>query len=75
MPGDIGDSLWEVMAGPAGSWINPVMSLNPPTDEQFNLFVATHTYTYFELDPDLGTVSIQYIGDDGSIVGEKQLQL
>ena len=75
MPGDIGDSLWEVMAGPAGSWINPVMSLNPPTDEQFDLFVATHTYTYFELDPDLGTVSIQYIGDSGDVVGEKQLQL
>lgn len=73
-PGDVGHSVVEVMAGPAGSGINPLMLTNPYPDEQFMTFVGTHNYAYFEANPATGTVLVKYIGDDGNVLAEKTLQ-
>ena len=74
-PGEPGSDLWEVLAGPAGSLINPFMSKNPQPDEQFRLFVATHNYTYFEANPKTGKVLVRYVDAQGEVLGEQTLQL
>jgi hypothetical protein len=47
----------------------------PKYDEQFKLFVAAHTYTYFEANPKTGKVLVRYVDTQGETLGEQTLQL
>lgn len=69
-----GEEQWEVLTGPAGSFINVLGELLE-LDDQYHLVVLQWNWTRFELDPNLGTAFVQFIGDDGSVLGEKTLEL
>ncbi len=73
-PGDFGSDQWEVLTGPTGSRINVLGDLLV-LDEQFQMAVLAWNWTRFELDPNLGTVGVQFIGDDGALLAETTLQL
>jgi alkaline phosphatase D len=74
-PGEPGSKLWEILVGPGGSLVNPFMLTAPKYDEQFKLFVAAHTYTYFEANPKTGKVLVRYVDAQGETLGERTLQL
>lgn len=73
-PGAAGASQWEVLTGPTGSRINVLGELLE-LDEQFQMVVLAWNWTRFELDPNLGTATVTFIGDDGGSLAEMTLQL
>lgn len=73
-PGGIAHNQWEVFAGPAGSFVNP-MAYIAQENEQYKHIFKTHTYTYFEADPDAGTMRIKFINDNGTVLTDDTLQL
>ena len=72
--GQIGHNLWEVFAGPAGSFVNPIVWI-AQENSQYRHILKTWTYTWFEANPDEGTIRVKFINDDGNIVVEELLQL
>ncbi len=72
--GGPGDNQWEVLSGPAGSFINVLGELIE-LDDQYQMVILEWSWTRFELDPNLGTCVVQFIGDDGSVLGEQTLPL
>lgn len=73
--GEVGAGLWEVMAGPAGSGINPMAYLPPSWTDQFDLVVAAWNSVLLDLDPATGQVGVTFIDDGGSVIGERLLSL
>lgn len=73
-PGEIGDTQFEFLCGPTGSFLNPIGGLAAET-EQFIWSLSEWNYTLFEADPGTGEVTIKYIGDDGSILHSTNLAL
>ncbi|MBW2453984.1 MAG: alkaline phosphatase D family protein [Deltaproteobacteria bacterium] len=65
---------WEVLTGPSGSPINPGAGMMNP-NERFPVIVKTWSYTLFTADPESGTVTVQFIGDDSAVIDEITLQL
>lgn len=72
--GQVGDSMFEVLNGPTGSFLNPMGELLVPT-EQFQFTVAAWNYTHYECNPQTGEVLVRYIADDGSTLREQVIQL
>ena len=72
--GDVGDSMYEVMAGPAGSFLNPIGQLLVPT-EQYILGFSEWNHTRFVCNPDTGEIVVQFIGDTGSLINEMSLMV
>ena len=66
--------LWEVMVGPGGSFLNIAAKLVEPSD-QFPVIFAEYCSTLIHLDPGTGDVQVEWIGDDGSVLGEIALTL
>jgi alkaline phosphatase D len=66
--------IWEILAGPAGSRLNPIPMIFEP-DEQFRHFVGEWNYVEFEADPSTGRLSFSYIGDDGQVLVTDSLDL
>jgi alkaline phosphatase D len=64
----------EIMAGPSGSRINELVAFFEP-HERYPLLIAAWCWALIELDPGIGEVYVQFIGDDGSIVGEYRAAL
>ncbi|MBT6434356.1 MAG: hypothetical protein HOK28_14755 [Deltaproteobacteria bacterium] len=73
-PGGPGANQWEVFAGPAGSFVNPIVYIAQENDQYKHIY-KTYTYTYFEADPDAGTMRVKFINDDGNVLTEDVLQL
>jgi len=73
-PGGAGEGIYEVLAGPAGSFINPV-ALLAETSEQWVSFVDQWNSVIFEADPDAGVIKTRFIGDDGEVLSEIALNL
>ncbi len=71
----VGAGLWEVMAGPAGSNINPMAWVAPADNPQYDLVIKEWNTVVLDLDPDSGEVAVSFIGDDGDVVGERLLTL
>lgn len=71
-PGEVGADQFEVMAGPAGSRLNPVPELFEG-DDQFPILLSTWNCVRLECDPVLGTVFVRFIGDDGNVLAEQEL--
>ena len=72
--GGVAYDQWEVLTGPSGSFINPLALLHEP-DDQFVTLVSEWNYTRLDLDPNLGTCVVQFIGDDGAVLAERVLDL
>jgi len=73
-PGEVGADQFEVMAGPAGSRLNPLPGLFEG-DDQFPILLSTWNYVRLECDPVLGTVFVRFIGDDGAVLAEQELAI
>ena len=72
--GAIGEGLWEVLAGPGGSFLNVLGGLIPE-QEQFPLSIAAWNFTEFVCDPNSGTIAITFIGDDATVLGSYTINL
>jgi len=66
--------LWEVMVGPGGSFLNIAAQLVEPND-QFPVIFAEYCSTLIHLDPGTGAVRVEWIGDDGFVMGEIDLEI
>jgi alkaline phosphatase D len=73
-PGAVGDSMYEVLAGPSGSTINPLGELIAES-EQFLAGVSAWNHTRFTCDPQLGSIHVEFIGDTGDVLEEMVLEL
>jgi len=72
--GEAGDDLWEVMAGPGGSVINPMALLPPSWTDQFDLVVAEWNTVLLALDPETGEVGVTFLDNTGDIIAERLLE-
>ena len=68
--GEMGNDLYEVLVGPGGSFLNPMGGMIPQ-GEQFLIGLSEWNYTEFVCDPDLGTIAISFLSDEGEILAEK----
>ncbi len=73
--GEVGSGHWEVMAGPAGSTINPMAYLPPSWTDQYDLVIASWNSVLLDLDPSTGEVGVTFLDDEGSVIGERLLSL
>jgi phosphodiesterase/alkaline phosphatase D-like protein len=76
--GAVGEALWEVAAGPSGSDmlpVNAIAELKGGLAPQYEDIVEAWTWARFEVDPGLGTIRVQMIGDDGQTVLDRELAL
>ena len=72
--GEVGDSQWEIMAGPSGSAINP-QTLIPHEEPQYDTVIDVNNAVLLVLDPDAGTAQANFIDDSGDVIASKTLQL
>ena len=70
----LGGDQWEILAGPAGSFINPIVFVTQ-TNDQLHRIVGEFNYTWFHADPATGVVEVEFIGDDGSTIDTITLEL
>lgn len=73
--GGQGWEQWEIMAGPAGSFLNIGAGLYEGDRSQFPVLFDAWNCTRFECDPGTGTVHVSWIGDDGAVIDEITLEL
>jgi len=69
-----GHDLWEVLVGPSGSTVNPIVLFRDP-DDQYEIFIETWNYTRFTANPETGNMRIQWIDDKGEVLDERDLSL
>lgn len=72
--GAVGDDLWEVMAGPGGSPINPMALLPPFLTDQYDLVVPEWNTVMLDLDPQTGEVLVTFVNDAGDVIAERLLE-
>ncbi len=72
--GGIAAAQWEVLAGPGGSPLNIAAEL-VVSREQYPVLFAAWNHTRFSCDPGTGVISVSFIGDDGAVIHELDLQL
>lgn len=73
-PGFRGDGMWEALAGPGGS--NPIGAVEFfAVDDQVPFFIADWTWLRVEADPMAGTLLVQFIDGEGSVVQERLLEV
>lgn len=76
--GGVGDQLWEIAAGPAGSGLFLIEALGallgqlPP---QYAITIEDWSSCLCVLDPGLGTLTVSFIADDGAVLASDELQL
>jgi phosphodiesterase/alkaline phosphatase D-like protein len=63
-----GREIFDILVGPAGNTPNPMGDLLVP-NEQFIGGLQGRNYTRFTADPDLETLLVEYIGEDGGLLG------
>lgn len=72
--GDPGASQWEALTGPSGSPIS-IAASHMNVDERMPVVVKVWNYTRFTANPDDGSVHIEYIADDGSVIDDITVNL
>ncbi len=73
---DLGGRYYEILAGPAGSNINPLVTTGLlQSNDQFPIVLETWTYVSVTLDPSDGTASIEFVDGDGAVVATRLLEL
>ena len=73
-PGEVGDTLFEVLCGPGGSFLNPIGDLAVET-EQFLWSMSAWNSAVITADPGTGEVHVAFIGDDGGSLHELSMML
>ena len=73
--GDPGAAQPEVLCGPSGSNRNPLAALYTGDTTQFPILLSEWNWVRFEADAALGTLRVQFIGDDASVLAESTLVL
>lgn len=73
--GDPGAGQPEVLCGPSGSNRNPLAALYTGDTTQFPILLSEWNWVRFEADAALGTLRVQFIGDDASVLAESTLVL
>ncbi|MFT5682205.1 MAG: alkaline phosphatase D [Myxococcota bacterium] len=72
--GGVAAAQREVMVGPGGSFLNIAADLVVNRD-QYPILFATWNTTRFSCDPGTGVIAVSFIGDDGAILHELDIQL
>lgn len=72
--GQPGHTMFEVAAGPSGSFLNELVAFYEASG-QYHILLATWSWTLLELDPGTGLVRVAFIGDTGEVLAEETLQL
>ena len=72
-----GQDLWEVAAGPSGSRIAPAAQIAEVAGfpAQYDLLLEAWTWCDLRLNPGDRTVTVDFVGDDGSILDSRELAL
>jgi alkaline phosphatase D len=71
---DLAGDQWEILAGPAGSFINPIVFITQ-TNEQLHRIIGAFNYTWFYADPASGVIEVEFIGDDGTTIDTITIEL
>ena len=72
----LGGNQWEVLSGPAGSNINPLVTTGLlQANDQFPIILETWTYVAIELNPVTGTAKLEFIDGGGLLIAEYELDL
>ena len=74
-PGDLGQNQPEVLCGPSGSRRNPFPALYTGDRTQFPELLSEWNWVRFEADATLGTLRVQFIGDDGGTLADHTLSV
>jgi len=74
VPGGVAEELWEIMVGTGGSFLNIAADLVEKTD-QFPVIFAEWCTCLLHLDPGMGRVQVEWVGDDGSVLETFELSL
>jgi len=73
--GGAGAEQWEIAAGPAGSTLFDVEAVagigGGTLPAQYEVLIDTWSSCLFVADPGLGTLTVQFVGDDGAVLAEK----
>jgi alkaline phosphatase D len=72
--GGVAADQWEIMVGPGGSNLNIVADLVEPST-QFPLMFGAWASNLIHLDPGTGQVRVQWVGDDGEVIEQFEIQL
>jgi len=72
--GEIGGSVLEIIAGPAGSNLNPFGSLYSESDQHLR-WIYDWTYTRFTANPGTGLVWIEFVNNEGQVVADIEVEL
>lgn len=70
--GGVAAGAWEVFVGSAGSTPMALVELYPE-DEQYPFLSAAWNWARFTCDPGLGTVRVEFVGDDGAVFHDTTL--
>ena len=73
-PGGVAEEMWEVMVGTGGSFLNIAADLVEPM-EQFPVIFAQWCTCLLHLDPGLGVVRVEWVGDDGIVLEAFEISL
>lgn len=73
-PGGLAEGAWEVFVGPAGADPNALVELYEP-DAQYLWLSSAWNWARFTCDPVLGTVRVEHVGEDGSVLHDTTLAL
>ena len=72
----MGGNQWEVLSGPAGSNINPLVTTGLlQANDQFPIVLETWTYVAIELNPVTGVAKLEFIDGSGLLIAEYELDL
>lgn len=71
-PGGPAEAAWEVFVGPAGATPNALVELYEP-DAQYLWLSSAWNWARFTCDPVLGTIRVEHIGEDGSVLNDTTL--
>ena len=72
--GNMGDQIYEILVGPGGSFLNPMGGLIPE-GPQYLVGLSEWNYTEFICDPDLGTISISFLSDEGEELAHRTISV
>lgn len=70
--GQVGSSMYEILTGPSGSFLNPAGEYMVETEQYQNAFAAWN-YTSFTYNPQTDELLVEFIGDDGAVLLERTL--
>jgi hypothetical protein len=70
--GGVAAHIPEVLVGPSGSLVNLIAAVYPG-NVQYPVVVPAWNWCRFDVDPELGTVRVRHIGDDGLALSDMVL--